>query len=163
MTWIHNIWKTIRSFSLGLNIRPVTDKMELLLNLTWLLLAFPAYVLWRDAQSVRCGRTKFTAVQCLLALACLLVMLFPVVSATDDLRAMRAEMEESSSTRITRQSGSEKASASKSQLQPALAVTTQPSISNEQQWLMIAAPPMSRVACAEIDRPVRGPPTSLLS
>jgi hypothetical protein len=67
--------------------------MELLLNLAWLLLALPAFWLWRDARSVRAGR-GFTPLQCLLALGCILVILFPVVSATDDLRAMSTEIEE---------------------------------------------------------------------
>lgn len=68
--------------------------MELLLNLAWLLLAIPAYRLWRESTpaSRRDGRTSL---QCLLALGCMLVLLFPVISATDDLHAMRAEMEES--------------------------------------------------------------------
>lgn len=69
--------------------------MELLLNLVWLLLALPAYCLWRKARrgpSVG-GRSSL---QYLLALGCALVLLFPVVSATDDLHAMRPEMEESS-------------------------------------------------------------------
>lgn len=75
--------------------------MELLLNLAWLLLAFPAYWLWRE------GRTaQKSSLQCLLSLACLLVILFPVISATDDLQAMRTEMEESSASKRTlRQSG----------------------------------------------------------
>jgi len=68
--------------------------MELLLNLAWLLLALPAYWLWRGSRYARTGR-RLTALQCLLSLACMLVILFPVVSATDDLHVMRAEMEES--------------------------------------------------------------------
>ena len=68
--------------------------MELLLNLAWLLLALPAYWLWRNSRSTR-AEHKFSSLQCLLALGCLLVMLFPVISATDDLMAMRTEMEES--------------------------------------------------------------------
>jgi hypothetical protein len=67
-------------------------KMELLLNLAWLLLALPAYWLWRERSRTRVGRRSL---QCLLSLGCMLVILFPVVSATDDLHAMRAEMEES--------------------------------------------------------------------
>ena len=69
--------------------------MELLLNLVWLLLALPAYWLWRREAGARPGR-GITSLQCLLALGCVLVLLFPVISASDDLHAMRAEMEESS-------------------------------------------------------------------
>jgi hypothetical protein len=66
--------------------------MELFLNLAWLLLVLPAYWLWRRS---RHGQRKFTSAQCLLALACVLVLLFPVISATDDVHVMRAEIEES--------------------------------------------------------------------
>lgn len=66
--------------------------MELLLNLTWLLLVLPGYWLWRRGVQSRLA----TSQQCLLALGCVFVLLFPVISATDDLHAMRAEMEESS-------------------------------------------------------------------
>jgi hypothetical protein len=72
--------------------------MELVLNLLWLLLVLPAYFLWRSAPEAR-SRRWFSSRQCLLALVCVLVLLFPVISATDDLHAMRAEMEESSANR----------------------------------------------------------------
>src|SRR5271166_6632604 len=86
--------------------------MELLLNLAWLLLALPAYWLWR--RSAR----RFTSLQCLLALGCLLVLLFPVISASDDLHVMRAEMEDSSiSKRTVRQSGSDRNSSWLNRLQ----------------------------------------------
>jgi hypothetical protein len=86
--------------------------MELLLNLAWLLLALPAYWLWR--RSAR----RFSPLQCLLALGCVLVLLFPVISASDDLHVMRAEMEDSSiSKRAVRQSGSDRNSAWVNRLQ----------------------------------------------
>ncbi len=66
--------------------------MELLLNFLWMLLALPAWWLWRQRVEKRGGCSGY---QCLLALACLVVLLFPVISASDDLSAMRAEMEES--------------------------------------------------------------------
>jgi hypothetical protein len=69
--------------------------MELLLNLVWLLLAVPAYYLWRKARRGP-NLDRYTSLQYLFALGCALVLLFPVISATDDLHAMRAEMEESS-------------------------------------------------------------------
>jgi hypothetical protein len=74
--------------------------MELLLNLAWMLLALPAYWLWRRNAETRVAR-RVTPLQCLLALGCALVLLFPVISASDDLHAMRAEMEESSTSKRT--------------------------------------------------------------
>jgi|SRR5271165_6531889 len=82
--------------------------MELLLNLAWLLLALPACWLWQRSADVR-GVRRVRSLQCLLALGCAVVLLFPVISATDDLHAMRSEMEESSSSkRAVRQAGSDK-------------------------------------------------------
>jgi hypothetical protein len=84
--------------------------MELLLNLAWLLLALPAWWVWRASGRARVRR-NFSAVHCLLVLGCVLVILFPVVSATDDLCAMRAEIEESpASKRGIRPAGNEKPS-----------------------------------------------------
>jgi hypothetical protein len=91
--------------------------MELLLNLVWILLALPAYWLWRRDAGSR-GARRVSALQGLLALGCVLVLLFPVISASDDLHAMRAEMEDSSiSKRTVRQAGSEKNSAWVNRLQ----------------------------------------------
>src|ERR1700693_1840833 len=100
--------------------------MELLLNLTWLLLALPAFWLWRRSGGSRSVR-GVTSLQCLLALGCALVLLFPVISASDDLHAMRAEMEDSSvSKRTVRQAGSDKNSAWINRLQgpPATVAST---------------------------------------
>jgi hypothetical protein len=84
--------------------------MELILNLAWLLLALPAYWLWRSTR-LRQAERKLSSLQCLLALGCILVVLFPVISATDDLHAMRTEMEESpASKRSLHQITSDKAS-----------------------------------------------------
>jgi hypothetical protein len=91
-------------------------RMELLLNLVWILMALPAYWLWRRGEGARLAR-RVTALQCLLALGCVVVLLFPVISATDDLHAMRAEMEESASKRTVRQAGGEKHSAWVNRLQ----------------------------------------------
>jgi hypothetical protein len=84
--------------------------MELLLNCFWLMLLVPAWWLWRrQPASVRNSR-HFDSARFLLCLACILFLLFPVISATDDLRAMRSEMEEPGpSKRAVRQAGSEKA------------------------------------------------------
>src|SRR5271169_3258399 len=99
--------------------------MELLLNLAWMLLVLPAYWLWRRDAGARLVR-RVSSMQCLLALGCVLVLLFPVISASDDLHAMRAEMEDSSiSKRTVRQAGSDKTSDWVNRLQgPAAAVAS---------------------------------------
>ena len=80
-------------------------------------MALPAYWLWRRAADTGSER-RHSSLQCLLALGCMLVLLFPVISATDDVHAMRAEMEDSAvSKRAVRQAGSEKNSAWLNRLQ----------------------------------------------
>jgi hypothetical protein len=66
--------------------------MELFLNLCWLSLLVPGVLLWRQRRvsTAACGSLAFICV-----LGCALILLFPVISATDDLHAMRPEMEES--------------------------------------------------------------------
>ena len=83
--------------------------MELLLNLIWLLLALPAIWIWRREP---CQSSRSIRVHHFLVLGCVLILLFPVVSASDDLNAMRPEMEESSpSKRMVRQAAGEKSPA----------------------------------------------------
>ena len=67
--------------------------MELLLNLIWLLLVVPAFWVWRRRTCEPGGEVRRSQ-SCLLILGCILMLLFPVVSATDDLQAMRPEIEE---------------------------------------------------------------------
>jgi hypothetical protein len=133
--------------------------MELLLNLAWLLLALPACWLWRGSRTPSAGR-KFTPLQCLLALGCVLVILFPVVSATDDLRAMRNEMEESpASKRSVRQASNDKVSAWKLQSPPALAANIGPLIANSGEgWQQLPSPSLSLSAAPAIERAGRAPP-----
>lgn len=127
--------------------------MELLLNLSWLLLALPAYWLWRDCRRTPAER-GFSAIRCVLALGCMLVMLFPVVSASDDLRAMRAELEESpTSKRSICQSSGDKPSVSKAQTQPALALASYSFAIHDQGWhglavVLFQAPKTTTLASA---------------
>ena len=71
--------------------------MEVVLNTLWLMVAIGAFFFWRPegfrgTPSDRGhGRTLG-----ILALACALVLLFPVISLTDDLHAEQAAMEDSS-------------------------------------------------------------------
>jgi hypothetical protein len=69
--------------------------MELLLNFLWLMLALPAFLVWRRTQRPLGDRGP----HCILVLGCVLALLFPVVSASDDLHPLRAEMEESSASK----------------------------------------------------------------
>lgn len=73
--------------------------MELFLNFVWVLLFIPAWWVWR-----RNGR-NINSLRCFLTLACALAILFPVISATDDLHAAPQAMEESSSTKRTLKHG----------------------------------------------------------
>jgi len=80
--------------------------MEISLNLCWLLLAVPALVAWRWQTRSSCGHGRDPLLR-LGVLTCALIMLFPVISASDDLHALRQEMEESSSSKL-KASGSAK-------------------------------------------------------
>jgi hypothetical protein len=69
--------------------------MELLLNLFWLLLTIPAFWLWREGRRAKNNRGQ--SCRFLMILGCLLILLFPVISASDDLRTTRLEAEEPAS------------------------------------------------------------------
>jgi hypothetical protein len=85
--------------------------MELLLNLLWLTLMLPAIWIWRHAPTR--VRHNYGRIQSCLLLICVLTLLFPVVSATDDLHPMRTEMEESSPLkRVVKHSSNGNSSAS---------------------------------------------------
>jgi hypothetical protein len=138
--------------------------MELFLNLAWVLLALPAYWLWRRDAGARLGR-RVSSWQCSLALGCALVLLFPVISASDDLHVMRAEMEDSSiSKRTVRQASSDRSSGWVNRLQGPAAVVA--------RTFGLAAPEVGRLEVsvtteAPLARPGvfrggRAPPVSLL-
>jgi hypothetical protein len=138
--------------------------MELLLNLAWMLLALPAYWLWRRDAGARVER-RISPLQCLLALGCVLVLLFPVISASDDLHAMRAEMEESAtSKRTVRQAGCDKSSAWVNRLQgpPALAESAAWQVVQEVGRLEDSVVRLAPVARPRVVHAGRAPPFSLL-
>ena len=139
--------------------------MELLLNLAWLLLALPAYWLWRRSFHTR-ALGKLGSLQCLLALACLLVLLFPVISATDDLHVMRTEMEESSpGKRNARQAAAEKTSVWNSRWQtlPAVVAATATFALPAEGRHEAFSVPQSEPAAPVVLRASRAPPCSLLA
>jgi len=137
--------------------------MELLLNLAWMLLALPAYWLWRRDAGSRAAR-GVNALQCVLALGCVLVLLFPVISASDDLHAMRAEMEDSSvSKRTVRQAGGDKTSAWVSRLEgPPAGASAVRLVEPEVGRLEVSVTCLSPLARPRIFHGGRAPPFSLL-
>lgn len=138
--------------------------MELLLNLVWLLLALPAYWLWRHARHPR-ELGKFSSLQCLLSLACVLVILFPVVSATDDLHAMRAEIEESpASKRNLRQAGSDKSANSQafSHIPVVVASSSVIPAPSDAGWQLSPRPVAPALSTPVEQYTGRAPPVSLL-
>jgi hypothetical protein len=136
--------------------------MELLLNLAWLLLALPAYWLWRDSRGVRKSR-RFASAQCLLTLGCTLVVLFPVISATDDLRAMRTEMEESPSNKHNvRQASGDGPSTSKWQSQPYLAINLNSGFAIQEDWRHAEVVQGPTPAAPVVERAGRSPPICLI-
>ena len=70
--------------------------MELLLNIFWLALTASAVLLSVRDQAGRRERDRLPYVRALLALTCLAVLLFPVVSASDDLHPTQEIFEDSS-------------------------------------------------------------------
>jgi len=85
--------------------------MELLLNILWLALALPAVWIWQRIPAHASSPQWFGRWRPFLLLGCALVLLFPVVSATDDLHAMRPEMEESNaSKRLLKQAAGSRSS-----------------------------------------------------
>jgi hypothetical protein len=77
-------------------------QMELLLNLFWLTLAVPAVWIWRHESACAEDRRRFGRLRPFLLLGCILMLLFPVISATDDLQAMHQAMEEAPSERMVK-------------------------------------------------------------
>ncbi len=75
--------------------------MELLLNLLWLTLVVPAFLIWRRQSRAEKSFLCKSSFRGILLLGCLLVFLFPVVSATDDLHPLHNEIEESNPSRRT--------------------------------------------------------------
>ena len=134
--------------------------MELLLNLAWLLLVLPAYGIWRQG-AVAKRPNRFNSLQGLLALGCLLVLLFPIISATDDVHAMRAEMEEpGASKRSVRQASQDKFSVKVSRLHnsPAILENASAFALSCDGWRESVITSSSPLAAPSILRAGRAPP-----
>ncbi len=67
--------------------------MELLLNLIWMALVIGSFLIFARRGQSSGSRNPYRS---LLALACVLFLLFPIISASDDLHPSQALMEEAS-------------------------------------------------------------------
>jgi hypothetical protein len=95
--------------------------MELLLNLFWLTLALPAAWLLKNKAVPAPKSLKIARLRPFLLMACVLTLLFPVVSASDDLHAMRPEIEESGAgKRVGRQAPAARPAAGRCGIGPCL-------------------------------------------
>jgi hypothetical protein len=79
----------------------ISNNVELLLNVLWLLLVIVPELCHRCRRVPR--RHSRAAV---LAFICSVVLLFPVISASDDLQRVGGETEESAGKEVTKRSGS---------------------------------------------------------
>ena len=77
----------------------IYSEMELLLNLLWLTLVLPAVLIWRRQSVYSRSFWHPRSFRAVVLLGCLMVLLFPVVSATDDLHPIHNEIEESNPSR----------------------------------------------------------------
>jgi hypothetical protein len=71
-----------------------TGTMELLLNLVWLSLALGALVAFTRIERASAQLAHIPWRRSLVALACVLVLLFPIISASDDLHPTQAMVED---------------------------------------------------------------------
>jgi hypothetical protein len=74
--------------------------MELALNLIWAIITVASYaLLFRYLASRRTDPARgLSRLQCVVALTCVLAILFPVISLSDDLHEMQATLVEASSS-----------------------------------------------------------------
>ncbi len=70
--------------------------MEILLNTFWLFVTIAAFLFWRTGKYRSSLRSRQTTPLGILALISALILLFPVISVTDDLHAEMAVMEDGS-------------------------------------------------------------------
>jgi hypothetical protein len=128
--------------------------MELLLNLCWLLLIGPALYCWMHR------RDQSASTRYLIALACLLALLFPIISATDDLHVMRQEMEDSVlGKRTLKQVGIEKRGAPEFFAGPPARVTSAVAVCDCICGYVAAVSPLAPAEDFSHEKPGRAPPS----
>ncbi len=121
--------------------------MELSLNLFWLLLVVVSMVVWqRHGLLLRRPRRARGSRHGLIALGCVLVLLFPVISITDDLHAEQAILEDSNpSKRAVRHSAGNHPSSSLGKIAHATLPGILPAPVSEGIWILVL-PSKARLA-----------------
>jgi hypothetical protein len=69
--------------------------MEVLLNTIWLLVAISAFVYWRFEEDAGAATVRHHRGLAIMVLGCALLLLFPVISLTDDLHSEQFPVEDS--------------------------------------------------------------------
>lgn len=137
--------------------------MELLLNLFWLMLALPAAWLLKNKAVPAQKSLKTTRLRPFLLMACVLTLLFPVVSASDDLHAMRPEIEESGAgKRMGRQAPATRPAPGRCGIGPCLAQPALPVLlyPGDEVCGLVSAPEFLLPNPAQLrPRTSRGPPS----
>jgi hypothetical protein len=139
--------------------------MELALNVVWLLLALPAVWIWRY-RPARANHANASFVP-ILVLGCVLVLLFPVISASDDLHTVGMDIEEPGPQRWVKQCAGERCPSqlfSSGKLPMQLTASSLHLRSADTIWglvvLGVASVPVEPTASKVV---ARGPPTALFS
>ena len=129
--------------------------MELFLNLCWLALLLPACLFWQ--QCVSADRRLRTSLVVIGTLACALILLFPVISASDDMLALGPASEEAE--RVVRQDN-DRVSASHSHAHCAVVFSdfSSPKITFEQVGLVGSSWAASAESALVLASAVRAPP-----
>jgi len=87
--------------------------MELALNLVWAILAIASYaLLFRSLRMRTENARRPSRRQCVIALTCVLAVLFPVISLTDDLHEIQATAEDASAAGVVKRCVAGQSSAS---------------------------------------------------
>lgn len=134
--------------------------MELFLNLCWLTLLVPAYWLWRRSTSSKPWTRASFVIIC--TLGCALIMLFPIISASDDLHAVGQAMEESKRNFLYGGHGTD-AAQSLHHASPALPVSVGLTVLFERMGTVLVLSPGSRVSLIASAFAGRSPPSSPVS
>ena len=142
--------------------------MEIVLNAAWLVLAMASFAIL--ARRLAGRRREYghgpTPFYCAVALSCVLAILFPVISLSDDLQAMQVPVEEASPSRLViKKCGVNDPSKSGQQLHRVLFLV--PLFVTGMNWVFLESMAKTQAvdagSCLRRTTHSRAPPASLIS